>query len=91
MDQEFNPDKNLDDIRTTILEFVNARAPHANTDDSTPLLEGGNLDSLGILQLMMFLGESYGIEIADEDFVAENFETVESLTRFVVEKKSQAA
>ena len=59
----------------------------AVTED-TLLLESGILDSLGILQLMTFLSESMGIEISDEDFVAENFKTVGSLARFISEKQS---
>lgn len=53
----------------------------------TPLLEGGALDSLGILQLMMFLGDQLQIEVTDEDFIPENFKTVGSLVRFVVDKR----
>lgn len=54
----------------------------------TPLLEGGTLDSLGILQLVMFLGDRMQIEVTDEDFVPENFQTVGSLVHFVVGKRA---
>ena len=56
--------------------------------EDTLLLESGILDSLGILQLMTFLSDTMGIEISDEDFVAENFRTVGSLARFVSKKQS---
>ncbi len=52
------------------------------------LLESGILDSLGILQLVTFLGDELGVEVSDEDFVAENFETIGSLARFVARKQS---
>lgn len=52
-----------------------------------PLLESGILDSLGILQLVNFLGDELGVTVEDEDFVAENFETVGSLARFVAAKR----
>jgi acyl carrier protein len=53
----------------------------------TPLLEGGGLDSLTILQLVMFLNDSMKIEVKDEDFVPENFRNVGSLVRFVLAKR----
>lgn len=55
------------------------------------LIESGILDSLGILQLVTFLGDELGVEVSDEDFVAENFETVGSLARFVARKQSSTS
>lgn len=55
--------------------------------EETPLLASGLLDSLGILQLMSFLGEELGIEIADDDFTLDNFETVGSLLAFIRRRK----
>ena len=55
------------------------------------LLESGILDSLGILQLVTFLNDSLGIEVDDEDFVTENFETIGSLARFVARKQASTA
>ena len=52
------------------------------------LLESGILDSLGVVQLMTFLSETRNVEIGDEDFTLENFETVGSLARFVAAKRS---
>lgn len=49
----------------------------------TPLLEGGVLDSLGILQLTTQIEKTFGIQVSDEDFVPENFETVGSLARYI--------
>lgn len=59
-----------------------------DVNSETPLLKGNGLDSLGVLQLMVFLSETMNIEITDEDFVPENFETVGTLARFISEKRS---
>ncbi len=53
----------------------------------TPLLASGLLDSLAILQLTMFLGEEFGLEIGDEDFTLENFETIGTLVSFIQNKQ----
>lgn len=73
-----------------IREFLVTSTPIASAggvSPETPLLESGVLDSLGILQLMTFLGEQMGVEISDDDFIPENFQTVGSLSRFVAAKK----
>ncbi len=57
----------------------------------TRLLEGGLLDSLGVLQLTLFLGEHFGVEIEDTDFVPENFETIGDVARLIQRKLPGAA
>jgi len=52
------------------------------------IAESGGLDSLGIVQLSMFAGEEFGVELADDDFVAENFETVGSVARLIESRLS---
>ncbi|MEO0729057.1 MAG: acyl carrier protein [Pseudomonadota bacterium] len=52
----------------------------------TPLLEGDALDSLGVVQLTVFLGDAYDVAIDDDDFVAENFATIGSLSDLIAAK-----
>jgi acyl carrier protein len=54
-------------------------------DDS--LIEKGLIDSTGILELIAFLEGTYGIEISDEDIVPENLDSINSLVRFVRDKR----
>ena len=79
-----------DEIRLTITRFMAGRLPSAQAKamtDETPLLTGA-LDSLGVLELMMFLDQTYGIALEDVDFDAENLETVGRLVRFVERKRA---
>ena len=41
----------------------------------TPLIEGGLLDSIGILELVSFLEERFALSLPLEEFVPENFHT----------------
>lgn len=78
----------------SIKEFLKGSSALGGDDDvraDMSLLDSGILDSLGILQLVTFLGDEFGIEVTDDDFVAENFETVGSLARFVARKQTDAA
>lgn len=60
-------------------------------EESTPLLGTGLLDSLAVVQLMVFLGAEFGIEVEDEDFTPENLGTVGSLGAFVERKRAASA
>ncbi len=79
-------------IRAEITEFivtnylfgVVTRAPR----DEDLLVEEGIIDSTGILELIEFLEERFGIEVAEAETVPENLGTISSLTQFVVSKSS---
>ena len=80
------------EIAEKIIEFFNTAGIDVSGEsdlDQFQLLEGDNLDSLGIVQLMVFLGQTFEIEIEDEDFQPENFETVGTLKAFVSRKMSE--
>lgn len=65
---------------------VPAAAQQTLTDE-TQLLGTGLLDSLAVIQLMVFLGTELGIVVEDEDFTPENLGTVGQLLDFVERKK----
>jgi acyl carrier protein len=51
------------------------------------LLEQGIIDSLGLMKLVVFLEKTYAIEVNDEDMVPENFQTLNTITKLVEERK----
>ena len=77
-------------IHQELAEFLVNRFPNLGDtlNAETSLIESGAVDSLGILEIVSFLGEQYSIEIGDEDFLPENFESLSALTNFVVTKKA---
>lgn len=52
-----------------------------------PLISSGLLTSLQTVELVLFLDEHFGIEISDEEFVEENFQTVGAISRLVLSKQ----
>jgi acyl carrier protein len=54
--------------------------------DNDQLLEGGILDSLGMLDLVSFVEQEFAITVSDEDLLPENFQTIERLASFVHDK-----
>jgi acyl carrier protein len=63
-------------------EFVQdaSMLPLGNT---TSLLETGILDSLGLLRLVVFIQERFGIMVDDVDLVPENFDSVEAICDYL--------
>jgi acyl carrier protein len=51
--------------------------------DDTSLLETGILDSLGLLKLVVFLEERFGIAMGDTDLLPENFASVNAICAYV--------
>jgi acyl carrier protein len=51
------------------------------------LLSKGIVDSHGVMELVGFLEQRYGISVGDEDLTPENFESVERIEAFVERKR----
>jgi acyl carrier protein len=81
-------------VRAQLVDFVvtnylfgdESRAP--GDDDS--LVEGGIIDSTGVMELIEFLESQFGIEVSDDDTVPRNLDTVANLTQFVLRKQAPA-
>jgi len=59
--------------------------------DDVSLIEDGIVDSTGILELIEFLAEHFGIDVADTETVPENLGSIANLTRYVVGKTAAVA
>ena len=55
--------------------------------DEQNLIEGGIIDSLGVFQLIGFLEDSFSVQVEPAEVTAENFASVDALTRFVTAKQ----
>lgn len=51
----------------------------------------GVIDSMGVLEIIMFLEERYGITVSDEETLPENLDTIDNLVRYVETKRGSAA
>ncbi len=75
------------DVRNTIRKFIEERfmigRPSNMIKDTDSLLEKGIIDSTGVLELVSFLEENYGITVEDEDLVPENLGAVSNIVSYV--------
>ena len=49
-------------------------------------LESGVIDSTGVLELVAFLEQRYGIAVADRELLPENLDSIQNVSRFVARK-----
>jgi len=79
-----------EELRQYILsEFLPGEKP-SNLRDDTPLLTSGILDSVATLRLVTFVEAHYGIEVEAHEAGVEDFDTIESISSFIVSKKKSA-
>jgi acyl carrier protein len=60
-------------------------------DDDDSLIDGGIVDSTGVMELVSFLEQTYGIAIEDRELVAANLDSITRLRAFVDGKLAATA
>lgn len=55
-------------------------------EDDTSFLEEGIIDSTGVLELVSFLEEEYGIAVEDEELVPENLDSINNVITYLERK-----
>ena len=58
-----------------------------NVTNDTSFLENGILDSTGVLELIAFLEETYGIEVEDEEVIPENLDSIANVAQYIQKKQ----
>jgi len=58
-----------------------------NVRNETSFLENGILDSTGVLELIAFLEETYGIEVEDEEVIPENLDSIANVAQYILKKQ----
>lgn len=83
------------DIRGQFKKFISGNFMSLDQTESlrdeASLLEEGIMDSTGVLDLVMFIEETFGIEVKDEELVPDNLDSVNKLVAFVERKITRAA
>ncbi len=72
-------------IRAYIAEnFLFGEADQLAVTDS--FLDKGIIDSTGILEIVMFLEEQFGIKVADSEMLPENLDSIGNIVNFITRK-----
>ena len=83
------------DVEATIRDFIVDnflfRDDRDSLSDSESLLESGLMDSTGVLELVAFLETEVGIELADDEIVPENLDSIKNIAAFAKSKLARTA
>ncbi|AMM40183.1 acyl carrier protein [Candidatus Desulfofervidus auxilii] len=60
-----------------------------NLSSNDSLLEKGIIDSVGILELVSFLEETFDIKVQDEELVPENLDSIAFIVNYIQHKKPE--
>jgi acyl carrier protein len=82
-------------IERDVRDFLSENFPLADEGGGLgagdSLIEAGVIDSTGVLELIEYLESNYGIQIADEEVLPDNLDSIERISRFVTTKLQQAS
>ncbi len=76
--------------RHYILENILFTDDESVMNDSYSFLEMGIIDSTGILELIYFLEEEFGVKVDDTEMIPENLDSIDNIAAFVTKKRTQA-
>ncbi len=75
-----------DKVRQFIIENFLFDAGNEALGDDDSFLDLGIIDSTGILEVVNWIQEEFGIEVDDTELVPENLDSVNSLSTFIQRK-----
>lgn len=58
--------------------------------DTQSFLESGIIDSTGLLELIAFVEEKYGISVGDREMVPDNLDSLQNISQFIARKLQPA-
>ncbi|MDY0019105.1 MAG: acyl carrier protein [Anaerolineae bacterium] len=81
-------------VADKIRHYLEERLPsnHKGTQltDNTLLLEQKIIDSIGMLEMVFFIQETFGLEVPDEDISPDHFDTINHLAAYIESRTPDA-
>ena len=78
------------DIKAAVREYISENflmgQSDIKVDDTTSFLEIGLLDSTGVIELVSFLEEEFGIQVEDDEISPDNLDSVDRIAKYVESK-----
>ena len=79
----------MEEIKIKVRSFVvdNFLFGNANgLEDDTSFLEAGILDSTGVLEMITFLEQHFGVQVHDDELTPENLDSISNIGAFISRK-----
>jgi len=75
-----------DKLRTYVLENYLFTDDQSELDNADSFLDKGIVDSTGILEIIGFIEEEFGITVEDDEMVPENLDSINNLVAYIARK-----
>ena len=77
-------------VRDYVTENFLYMRPDFSIGENDSLLGKGIIDSMGVIEVITFVQDEFGITIADDDITEENLGTLAAIARYVVDHKQKS-
>lgn len=80
----------MNDIKAQVKAYITDNflfGQNGDLGDDASFLSKGVLDSTGVLELVMFLEQTFGIKVEDEELVPENLDSLNAIEAYVNRKR----
>ncbi|AKB19525.1 acyl carrier protein [Methanosarcina sp. WWM596] len=77
----------MEQIKNSILDYLKDNSfmeRETVLEDSDSLTQNGIIDSIGLLELIDYICETYSIEIPEDMLTPENFDTLQGITNLII-------
>lgn len=78
-------------IKDQVRQFVTSNfyvADPSSLDDNASLLDRGVIDSTGVLEVIFFIEEKFGIKVEDSEMLPDNLDSIDRIASFIDRKKN---
>jgi acyl carrier protein len=72
-----------DSIRKFITGLLEMKGANSDVSDTESLLTGGLIDSMDVMQTVLFLEENFGVDFSVRPFNPDDFDSIESINQMV--------
>jgi len=82
----------MSDIQTTLGDYVSKsvlKQPQRKIRVDEPLISSGLIDSFSLVDLALFVEDTFGVHIDDTELNAQTFDTLDQLTNLIQSRQTQ--
>ena len=76
----------MNEMGEGIQEFLKNTLQIEDIDQNTALIDDGYIDSIQILDLAMFIEETYQVTLDADDMMVENFASIDAIVTYISQK-----
>lgn len=77
----------IEQIRAFVISNFYVADPPSLQDEAS-LLDHGIIDSTGVLEVISFIEDTFGIKVEDREMLPDNLDSIDRIAKFISRKKT---